>query len=108
MVTAELAVALPVLMLAALLAVTGIQVASAQLRCLDGAAVAARLAARGERPADVEAGAARAAPRGAAVRLTREGDLVVAAVTVEVHPLGFGGLLPGLRVAVSSTAPAQP
>ena len=54
--------ALPALVLAGLLAPSVSQVASAQLRCLDAAGIAARLAARGELAADVDAGARAAAP----------------------------------------------
>ena len=108
MVTAEVAVALPALVLAALLAVTGIEVASAQLRCLDAAAIAARLAARGELAADVESAATAAAPRDARIRVSHEGDLVSAVVVVSVHPLGLGGLLPGFTVTATAAEPAEP
>jgi len=108
MVTAELAVAFPVLVLAALLAVAGVQVVSAQLRCLDAAGVAARLAARGELTADVESVAHAAAPPDARLTLSRTGDVVSAAVAARVHPLGLGALLPAFSVEASAVAPMEP
>lgn len=108
MVTAELALAMPVLVLAGLLALAGVQVVSAQLRCLDAAGVAARLAARGELAADVESRAHAAAPPGADFAVSRSGDVVSATVAAHVHLLGLGGLLPGFTVEASAVAPLEP
>jgi hypothetical protein len=108
MVTAELAVALPALMLAGLLAVTGLQIAAAQLRCLDAAGIAARLAARGEGAGDVDAAATAAAPRDAQVTVGRAGDVVSAVVVAPVHLLGLGGLLPAFRVTATAAEPVEP
>ena len=108
MVTAELAVAMPALVLAGLFAVTGVEVVSAQLRCLDAAGIAARLASRGELPADVETGAKAAAPGDAVVTVSRQGDLESAVVAVSVHPLGLAALLPGFTVSASATQAAEP
>ena len=108
MVTAELAVALPTLVLAGLLAITGLQVASAQLRCLDAAGIAARLAARGEHDEDVRAQARAAAPRDARVALGRTGQLIDASVAAPVHLLGLGGLLPAFHVSARAAEPLEP
>ena len=108
MVTAELAVALPALLLVGLLAVAGLQIAAAQLRCLDAAGIAARLAARGESAADVDSAAAAAGPREAHVTMTREGEVVSAVVAAPVHLLGLGGLLPSFRVTASAAEPVEP
>ena len=108
MVTAELAVGLPVLVLAALLAVAGVQVVSAQLRCLDAAGVAARLAARGEPAGDVESIAHAVAPQSAQVSVARTGDVVAAAVAARVHLLGLGAVLPAFTVKGSAVAPLEP
>jgi hypothetical protein len=108
MVTAELAVALPTLILAGLLAVTGIQVASVQLRCLDAAGIAARLAARGEHDADVKSHATVAAPPDAQVVVRRADELVTASVVAPVHLLGLGGLIPALTVSASAAEPVEP
>ena len=108
MVTAELAVALPTLALAGLLAITGVQVASVQLRCLDAAGIAARLAARGEHDGDLRAQASAAAPRDARVSVRRTGGLVEASVSAPVHLLGLGGLLATLRVSARAAEPLEP
>jgi len=108
MVTAELAVSLPALLLAGLLAVTGVQITSAQLRCLDAAGIAARLAARGELHADVDASAKAAAPRDAEVALSRDGEVVSAVVAAPVHLLGLGRVLPAFRVSASAAEPTEP
>ena len=108
MVTAELAVALPVLVLAGLLAVTGVQLVSAQLRCLDAAGLAARFAARGELAADVDFAARAAAPRDAHIAVARADDVVSARVAATVHLPGFGTLLPAFTVTASAVAPLEP
>lgn len=67
MVTAELAVAMPVAVLVAALMLSGLSLALDQIRCVDGARAAARELARGE-TSERAAEAARAqAPAGAAV-----------------------------------------
>jgi hypothetical protein len=69
-VTAELAVALPgVVLLAVLLALTG-QAVIAQVRCADAARAGARLAARGEPTSAVLAEAGRRAPPGARTQVS--------------------------------------
>jgi Flp pilus assembly protein TadG len=106
MVTAELAVALPALVLVVGAAFGGIAAMTAQLRCADAAAVGARLAARGESDSVVLAGAARAEP-GGQVTVAR------AATTVEVEVsrrLIGPGILDrlGLTVTETAVAPLEP
>lgn len=102
-VTAEAAVALPVLALFALTLIWGLMAASAQLSCVDAARAGARAAARSE-PRDAVVAAARsAAPRGARVELWRDGDLV--RVRVRVHAVGPGPL--ALRLHAESVALAE-
>ena len=81
---------------------------AAHLRCVDAAGAGARALARGESPAAVSRVVAQVAPRGAKVRLSREGDLVV----VEVHttvplpgPWSRDG--PGLAVGDRAVAVAE-
>ncbi|MER6139572.1 TadE family type IV pilus minor pilin [Streptomyces sparsogenes] len=94
-VTAEAAVALPVLGVFALMLIWGLMAASAQMRCVDAARAGARAAARSE-PREAALAAARsAAPRGARIELLREGDLV--RVRVEAHAPGPGPLAMRLR-----------
>lgn len=105
MVTAEAAVVLPVLVVVLAMAVWLVACLSAQLRCVDSAREAARLAARGEAGSLVEAAARTGAPRDARVTVTRAGDRVTVVVTSQVSP--FGGVLarlPGLPVAGRATA----
>lgn len=107
MVTAELAMALPALVLATLVAITGVQVLCAQLRALDAAAVAARLAARGEQPAAVTAAATQAC---AAARLHLQvvGGTVVAEADVSVAPVGIRLLLPAFVVRERAVYALEP
>jgi hypothetical protein len=88
-VTAELALALPavILVLGALLG-TG-QVAGAQLRCVDAARAAARLAARGEPAGPVTAAGQRLAPGGGRVEVVLGAEAVTVTVPARVR-LGFG------------------
>lgn len=90
MVTAEIATALPSLILALLLAVWAVAVATAQLRVSDAAREGARAAARGESDAVTTTLADRAAPAGAEVDLQTRDGLVHVVVTVSVPaPLPF-------------------
>ena len=83
-VTAELALALPgVVLLMAAVASLGLAVQT-QARCADAAYAAARVAARGETDDAVRAVAARLAPAGAAVAVGARSDLVEVAVTAPV------------------------
>jgi hypothetical protein len=98
-------VALPavVLVLAVVVAVT--QVAVAQLRCVDAARAAVRLAARGEATAAVVSRAASIAPPGAAVSSAVAAGSSGGEVVVEVR--ADVGLPLGWRVAVGSRAVAD-
>jgi hypothetical protein len=76
MATAELAVAMPALLLVLVLALAGVRLGIDQARCLDAARAAARLLARGEPTGTVVAEARSLAPPGARVVTGRSGDLV--------------------------------
>jgi Flp pilus assembly protein TadG len=104
MVTAELAAALPVLMILVGVALAAVSVAGQRVRTADAAREAARAAARGD---SVSAGrlAAAAAP-GAAVTISRSGDQIVAQVRVALHPMG--GWLPAIQVAERAVAAVEP
>ncbi|MHC3471475.1 TadE family type IV pilus minor pilin [Streptomyces sp. 7R007] len=89
-VTAESAVVLPVLVMFAMALVWGLLVVAAQIQCVDAARTGARAAARQD-PADSVVEAAReAAPRGARVTVSREGDQV--RVIVVARPPALHGL----------------
>ncbi|WP_441245186.1 TadE family type IV pilus minor pilin [Kitasatospora sp. McL0602] len=101
-VTAETAVALPALVLLAALLIWGVVVAAGQIRCVDAARVGARAAARGD--ADPVSVAQQAAPAGAVVEVTEEGETV--RVTVEAPCPGPGRLGAMLSIRLSATAVA--
>ncbi|MFJ6696374.1 TadE family type IV pilus minor pilin [Streptomyces sp. NPDC091272] len=102
-VTAEAALALPVLMLFGLALVWALMAASAQIQCVDAARVGARAAARQEPRAATEAAVRQAAPDGAKVGFRREGDLV--RVLVEAPAPGPGRL--GLALRAEAVALAE-
>jgi hypothetical protein len=84
-----------------ILCVSGLTAVSMQVRCVDAAREAARLAARDDDGSAVVA-AQRIAPDGAAVQLRRDGELVVARVTAK------SPVLPGVTVAAEAVAAAEP
>ena len=79
----------------------GLTAVSMQVRCLDAAREAARLAARGDdgRAADTARGIA---PVGATVDLRREGGYVTATVTARSN------LLPGIPIRADMVAAVEP
>ena len=83
------------------LCLAGVTAVSMQVRCVDAAREAARLAARGDERSAVDA-ARRLAPSGARVQVHREGEFLVA--TVEVH----SKLLPTLDIAARAVSAAEP
>ena len=78
--TAELAVALPTLVLVFAVAMTALDLGVAQVRCVDAARVGARLLARGEPPAAALHEVRAAAPEGAQVSTALRGGRVVVVV----------------------------
>ncbi len=105
MVTAEAALALPVLVLVLAGAVGAVAVVGAQLRCVDAARAGVLAAARGEDAAAVRSVVADAGPDGAQVRIDGPaGERVAVTVSAEVTPLG---VVPW-SVQVSASAVARP
>ena len=106
--TAELAVVLPAVVLLAVLGVWAVAAVAAHLRCVDAAGAGARALARGESSAAVSRVVTQVAPRGATVRLGREGDLVAVEVRATVPlpgPWSRDG--PGLAVGDRAVAVAE-
>lgn len=103
MATAEMAVALPVLMLLVLTAVYAVQVMGMRVRCLDAAREVARAAARGDPRAPV---IGREVLPGSAVSIRRSERTVTAVVSIRLHPLG--GDLPAVTVREQVTAATEP
>lgn len=104
MATAELAVTLPALALLLALGLYAVAAVSAQLRCVDAAAIAARLAGRGEVAALVQRQALSAAPTASAVDVSRRDGIVTATVSAVVEFPLLGGFLPGVHVHAVASA----
>jgi hypothetical protein len=84
-----------------LLCLAGLTAMAMQVRCIDAAREAARLAARGDDGHAVQA-ARDIAPVGAVVDLRKEGGLVVATVTARSM------LLPGVAIRADTMAAIEP
>jgi predicted ABC-type ATPase len=84
-----------------LLCLAGVTAVSMQVRCVDAAREAARLAARGDERSALDA-ARRIAPDGSRVQVRRDGDFLVA--TVVAHSKA----LPSLDIAASAVSAAEP
>lgn len=99
----EAALGVATLVAVLVLCLAGVTAVSMQVRCIDAAREAARLAARGDDRSAVVA-ARGIAPGGALVQLRRDGEFVVATVTARSN------LLPTLGITatgVSAVEPAQ-
>ncbi|MCW2715979.1 MAG: TadE family protein [Frankiales bacterium] len=107
-VTAETAVLMPVLLVVLAAAIGVLACVAGQLRCVDAARAAARVAARGDDAATVRATAERLAPPGAHVTISATADVVEVRVRAQVSP--FGTALQGLGsvdVGGRAVAPAE-
>lgn len=102
-VTAEAAMALPVLVVFVLALVWALVAASDQIRCVDAARAGARAAARSEPEGAVRATVREAAPGGARVAVERAGGLW--RVRVEAPAPGPGPL--GLTLSAEAVALAE-
>lgn len=96
----EAAIAIATLVAALVLCAAGITAVSLQLRCVDAAREAVRLAARGDGAA-VDRGLG-LAPAGATVEVRREGRYVTARLTAR------SPMLPGLPIVGEAIALAEP
>ena len=79
----------------------GVTALSMQVRCVDAAREAARLAARGDERSALGA-ARRIAPAGARVEVRRDGEFLVATVVARSK------LLPALDIAAKAVSAAEP
>ncbi len=100
MVSAELAAAVPALLLVLVAGVGAVQLGIDQVRCVDAARAAARSLARGDPEDTARALAARTGPAGASVAVTAGGP----EVTVEVTAAREVGGWRALTVRGSATA----
>ncbi|MGH3675805.1 MAG: TadE family type IV pilus minor pilin [Mycobacterium sp.] len=97
----EAAFAIAALAIVLALCVAGLTAMSMQVRCIDAAREAARLAARGDDGSAVQA-AHDIAPMGAIVQMRREGGRVFATVTAR------SDLLPGITIGADAVAAVEP
>ncbi|SOD71921.1 TadE-like protein [Jatrophihabitans sp. GAS493] len=104
MVTAEVAVALPVMLLLLGVGLGGISVAQAQVQAQDAAREAARAAARGD--SEMVSAAVRSLGPGAELQLSRSAGIVSARVTLACHPLS--NVLPSITLVASAVAADEP
>ncbi|WP_203471440.1 TadE family type IV pilus minor pilin [Mycolicibacterium chubuense] len=100
-VTVEAAFAILSLVAVLVVCAAGLTAVSMQVRCVDAAREAARLAARGD-DAGATAAARKVAPADAAVDVRRDGEFVVATVT------STSALLPGLKIAARGVSALEP
>jgi Flp pilus assembly protein TadG len=108
MVTAEFAVALPAFVLVVAAALGGVATVTAQLRCTDAAATAARLAARGEATSLVRSTALAAAPGGSSLAVSSTATTVTATVRASISVPGLGRVLPAIAVRATAVAAREP
>jgi Flp pilus assembly protein TadG len=104
MVTAEFAMTLPSLVVVIAGAVAGVVAVTDELRCVDAASTAARLAARGEPLTAVRATALQHAPHGSTLQLTSTATTVTATVVVRIGGPGWFGRLPSITIRQRSVA----
>jgi hypothetical protein len=97
----EAAFGVAILVVVLMLCLAGIAAVSMQVRCIDAAREAARLAARGDERSAITA-ARRVAPDGAVVQLRRDGGFVVATVVAQSH------LLPALHIEATGVSAVEP
>lgn len=103
--TAELALALPLLLAVTIGLVWLLAVGAAQIRVIDAARESARMAARGDAEGAAVARGRAVAPPGSQVALVREGEQVRVTVTVQVDgPGGLFAFLPAVTVEAQAVA----
>jgi hypothetical protein len=108
-VTAELAMALPVLLAVTTGLAWLLAVGVAQVRVVDAARETARAVARGDAPETAADLGRRVAPAGAEVEVTSSGETVTVAVSAAVDgPGGLFDFLPAVRVHADAVAVAEP
>ncbi|WP_442914717.1 TadE family type IV pilus minor pilin [Kribbella sp. CCNWLY201] len=108
-VTAEVAIALPVLLTLLFLGIWLIGVVTANIRCIDAARDVARAVARGESPEAAQEIGRRTAPDNATITITRtDSDIHV---TVTATPKGNAPLLaalPATPITAEATLQSEP
>ncbi len=106
MVTAELAMGLPALVLLLLFGLSMLGALAAEARCADAARIGARAAARGETEDVVRRWAASAAPPGAIITIHSGANTVEIRVRAEFAG-GGRSPLPGIEVEAAAVTPVE-
>lgn len=108
MVTAELAMTLPALVLVTGLLMWAIAVVSTQMRCVDVARTAARSLARGDSETAATAVARALDPGQATIQLSRVGGTAVVRVVATVDPPGgLDAVTPTITVSSTASVPVE-
>jgi Flp pilus assembly protein TadG len=108
-VTAEVAILLPMLMATIVFGFWVVGVVTANIRCVDAARDVARAVARGESPEAARSIGERAAPSGAVVEITRDGDYINVTVTTSRTPdWPIFKQLPAIPVEAKATIRSEP
>ena len=102
--TAEAAVALPALVVVVGLAVGAVVTVDGQLRCVDAARAAARVAARGDSDGAARRAGEQVAPRGALVGVRHGSGTVTTTVSVTLRASRW---LPGVPLHAEATAEVE-
>jgi len=92
MVSAELAAAIPALLIVLVVGLTAVRLGVDEVRCVDAARQAARALARGDSEASAAGVAARAGPAGSTIRLRTAGPEVTVEVAAERDLAGWGSI----------------
>lgn len=104
MVTAEAAAVLPSLVLLLAVGLTAVITVGAQLKLVDAAREAARVAARGDSSAQATSAAERLGPDHTKVAIHQAAGTVSVEVSAQVRPFG---LLPGFTLHAHATAESE-
>lgn len=106
-VTAEAALALPVLVLVTVALVWTSSLVLTQVRLVDAARETARAVARDDGVEAARAQGARVAPEGAQVEVREEGGTVLVTVSVRVRPLPGLAFLPAPQMSADAVTSAE-
>ncbi|WP_112241396.1 TadE family type IV pilus minor pilin [Kribbella monticola] len=108
-VTAEVALAIPMLLATMLFGVWLAGLVIANIRCIDAARDVARAVARGEPPESAQQLGSRTAPRNATISITRSGPDIKVAVTALVTPdWPLLAELPPMHAQAEATIQSEP
>lgn len=107
MVTAELAIAIPTLLLVLSICLGVVAVVAARVRCIDAAAVVARLTARGETGETVQARVRTMVPTAVVTVRRSASGFVEVEVRQHLRLPVVGGLLPGVTVSEHIAVPDE-